>query len=34
MTEVYVRARDTQTVKPLGGVVGRKRVVEKTASKK
>ena len=34
MTEVYVRARDTQTVKPLGGVVERKRVVEKAASKK
>ncbi|WP_291523181.1 tyrosine-type recombinase/integrase [Acidithiobacillus sp.] len=34
MTEVYVRARDTQTVKPLGGVVERKRVVEKATSKK
>jgi len=34
MTEVYVRARDTQTVKSLGGVVERKQVVEKATSKK
>lgn len=34
MTEVYVRARDTQIVKPLGGIVERKQFVEKTNSKK